>query len=86
VKKRAIVSFLSDYGLQDEFVGICHGVMLRIAPHIRIVDIHHSILRQDIRHGAVVLSQSIPPWAPIVVRSWSRARGVRSSSDPITVC
>ncbi len=59
MKKRAIVSFLSDYGLQDEFVGICHGVMLRIAPHIRIVDIHHSILRQDIRHGAVVLSQSI---------------------------
>lgn len=59
MKKRAIVSFLSDYGLQDEFVGICHGVMLRIAPHIRIVDIHHSILRQDIRHGAVVLSQSV---------------------------
>lgn len=59
MKKRAIVSFLSDYGLQDEFVGICHGVMLRIAPHIRIVDVHHSILRQDIRHGAVVLSQSI---------------------------
>jgi S-adenosyl-L-methionine hydrolase (adenosine-forming) len=59
VKKRAIVSFLSDYGLQDEFVGICHGVMLRIAPHIRIVDIHHSILRQDIRHGAVVLQQSV---------------------------
>ena len=59
MKKRAIVSFLSDYGLQDEFVGVCHGVMLRIAPHIRLVDIHHSILRQDIRHGAVVLSQSV---------------------------
>lgn len=59
MKKRAIVSFLSDYGLQDEFVGVCHGVMLRIAPHIRIVDIHHSILRQDIRHGAVVLEQSV---------------------------
>lgn len=59
MKKRAIVTFLSDYGVQDEFVGVCHGVMLRIAPHIRIVDIHHSILRQDIRHGAVVLSQSV---------------------------
>ena len=59
MKQRAIVSFLSDYGLQDEFVGICHGVMLRIAPHVRIVDIHHSILRQDIRHGAVVLQQSV---------------------------
>ncbi len=59
VKKRDFVTFLSDYGLEDEFVGVCHAVMLRIAPHIRIVDVHHNILRQDIRHGAVVLLQSI---------------------------
>jgi hypothetical protein len=57
MKKRDIVTFLSDYGLEDEFVGICHGVMLRIAPHLRIIDLHHNILRQDIRHGAVVLEQ-----------------------------
>ena len=54
-----IATFLSDYGLEDEFVGVCHGVMLRIAPHLRIVDIHHYIQRQDIRHGAVVLQQSV---------------------------
>jgi S-adenosyl-L-methionine hydrolase (adenosine-forming) len=60
VKKRGIVTFLSDYGLEDEFVGVCHGVMLRIAPHLRIVDVHHGILRQDIRHGAVVLKQALP--------------------------
>jgi S-adenosylmethionine hydrolase len=59
VAKRDVVTFLSDYGLQDEFVGVCHGVMLRIAPHLRIVDVHHYILRQDIRHGAVVLEQSV---------------------------
>lgn len=56
--KREIVAFLSDYGLDDEFVGVCHGVMLGIAPHLRIVDVHHNILRQDIRHGAVVLRQT----------------------------
>ena len=55
VKKRDFVTFLSDYGLEDEFVGICHAAMLRIAPHLRIIDVHHNILRQDIRHGAVVL-------------------------------
>jgi S-adenosylmethionine hydrolase len=60
VAKRDVVTFLSDYGLEDEFVGVCHGVMLRIAPHLRLVDIHHNILRQDIRHGAVVLRQTIP--------------------------
>jgi S-adenosylmethionine hydrolase len=58
--ERGIVTFLSDYGLEDEFVGVCHGVMLMINPRLRIVDVHHQILRQDIRHGAVVLSQTIP--------------------------
>lgn len=59
MEKRSVVTFLSDYGLEDEFVGVCHGVMLRIAPQVLIVDIHHNILRQDIRHGAIVLQQSI---------------------------
>ena len=55
-----IVTFLSDYGLEDEFVGVCHAVMQRIAPGLRVVDVHHNILRQDIRHGAVVLLQTLP--------------------------
>ncbi len=60
MKGAGIVTFLSDYGLEDEFVGVCHGVMLKIAPGLKIIDVHHNILRQDIRHGAVVLKQSIP--------------------------
>lgn len=59
MEKRQIVTFLSDYGLEDEFVGACHGVMLRIAPAIQVVHVHHNILRQDIRHGAIVLQQSV---------------------------
>ena len=59
MEKRQIVTFLSDYGLEDEFVGVCHGVMLRIAPTINVVHVHHNILRQDIRHGAIVLQQSV---------------------------
>lgn len=58
--ERQIVTFLSDYGLEDEFVGVCHGVILRIAPQALVVHVHHNILRQDIRHGAVVLQQSVP--------------------------
>jgi len=34
--------------------------MLGIAPHIRVIDVHHNIVRQDIRHGAVVLRQTAP--------------------------
>lgn len=59
MKKSDVVTFLSDYGLEDEFVGVCHAVMMRIAPHVRVVDVHHNILRQDIRHGAVVLLQTV---------------------------
>ncbi|MGH2753892.1 MAG: SAM hydrolase/SAM-dependent halogenase family protein [Actinomycetota bacterium] len=59
MRKREIVTFLSDYGLEDEFVGVCHGVMLRVAPHLQVVHVHHNILRQDIRHGAIVLQQSV---------------------------
>ena len=58
--ERQIVTFLSDYGLEDEFVGVCHGVILRIAPRVQVVHVHHNILRQDIRHGAIVLQQSVP--------------------------
>lgn len=53
-----IVTFTSDYGLEDEFVGVCHGVMLNIASDLKIVDVHHNVLRQDVRHGSVVLEQS----------------------------
>ena len=55
-----MVTFLSDYGLEDEFVGVCEGVILRIAPALNVIHVHHNILRQDIRHGAVVLQQSVP--------------------------
>ncbi len=58
-KGSKIVTFSSDYGLEDEFVGVCRGVMLRIAPDLSIIDVHHNVLRQDIRHGAVVLAQAI---------------------------
>ena len=54
------VSFLSDYGLADEFVGICHGVMVRIAPELRIIDVTHGIERHDVRAGALVLRNALP--------------------------
>jgi S-adenosyl-L-methionine hydrolase (adenosine-forming) len=54
------IVFLSDYGLEDEFVGICHGVIERLAPGTTIIDLTHAIPRQDVLRGALVLAQSIP--------------------------
>ncbi len=52
------IVFLTDYGLGDEFVGVCHGVMLRIAPDARIIDLTHAVSRQDVLQGAVTLGRA----------------------------
>jgi S-adenosylmethionine hydrolase len=58
VTARPIV-FLSDYGLEDEFVGICHAVMVRISPESRIVDLSHAVPPQDVLRGALTLHRAI---------------------------
>ena len=53
------ISFLSDFGLADEFVGVVHGVIERIAPGIRIIDVTHGIRRGNIRSGALALLRAV---------------------------
>jgi S-adenosyl-L-methionine hydrolase (adenosine-forming) len=57
------ITFLSDYGRTDDFVGVCHAVMARLAPDARVVDITHGIDRHDVRTGAMVLRNTLP-YAP----------------------
>src|SRR3954471_811077 len=54
------ISFLTDYGHADEFVGVCHGVMQRIAPGVVIVDVTHSVPRHDVTRGALTLANAMP--------------------------
>jgi S-adenosylmethionine hydrolase len=64
------VSFLSDYGLTDEFVGVCKAVVLRAAPSARIIDITHGIPPFDVRAGALALARSaqyLPPGVVLAV-------------------
>jgi S-adenosylmethionine hydrolase len=78
------ISFLSDYGLVDEFVGVCHGVMLRIAPDVRIVDVCHGIRPQNISQGATVLAQAVP-YLPVGVHLAVVDPGVGSGRLPIAL-
>jgi S-adenosyl-L-methionine hydrolase (adenosine-forming) len=55
-----IVTFLTDFGLQDDFVGTCHGVIARIAPDARVIDITHGIEPQAVLQGALVLRNTLP--------------------------
>jgi S-adenosylmethionine hydrolase len=58
------ITFLSDYGLEDDFVGVCHAVIARIASDARIVDLTHGLARHDIRTAALVLRRALPFCAP----------------------
>ncbi|MFW6090824.1 MAG: SAM hydrolase/SAM-dependent halogenase family protein [Actinomycetota bacterium] len=61
------VALLTDYGRRDGFVAACHGVIARIAPDVRVIDITHDVPPQDIRHGAAVLAQTVPYLPPAVI-------------------
>jgi S-adenosylmethionine hydrolase len=54
------LTFLSDYGLQDEFVGVCHGVIARRCPAAHVIDITHAVPRHDVRAGALALAAALP--------------------------
>jgi S-adenosylmethionine hydrolase len=55
-----LITFLSDYGLEDDFVGVCHAVIARVAPDARVVDLTHSVARHDVRMGALMLRRALP--------------------------
>ncbi len=54
------ISFTTDYGLSDGFVAACHGVIARIAPSVRLIDVTHEVPPQQVRKGAEVLAQTAP--------------------------
>jgi S-adenosylmethionine hydrolase len=51
---------LSDYGPGDEYVGVVHGVIARIAPGVRVLDLGHGVPPQDVRTGARRLARALP--------------------------
>ncbi|MBT8165071.1 MAG: SAM-dependent chlorinase/fluorinase [Acidimicrobiia bacterium] len=76
------ISFLSDFGLTDEFVGVVHGVVARIEPELRVIDVTHGIERGNVRAGALALLRAIqylPEGVALVVVD----PGVGTSRRPI---
>ena len=55
-----VITFLSDFGLQDDFVGTCHGVIATIAPEARVIDLTHGIRPGHVLQGALVLANTLP--------------------------
>jgi S-adenosylmethionine hydrolase len=57
------ITFLSDYGYEDEFAGVCRAVIARIAPDALVIDITHGIGRHAVERGAAILANALP-YAP----------------------
>jgi hypothetical protein len=53
------VCFLSDYGYEDDFAGTCRGVIARLAPDVRLIDVTHGIVRHDVLGAAFVLRNTL---------------------------
>ncbi len=87
------ITFLTDFGLQDDFVGVCRGVMKRIARDAQILDVTHGIAPQAVRQGALVLARAIPYLPPGIhlavvdpgVGSERRALAVRTAAGRVYV-
>jgi S-adenosylmethionine hydrolase len=79
-----VVCFLSDFGLRDDFVGTCHGVIARIAPSARVIDVTHGIPAQAVLQGALVLASTLP-YMPVGVHLAVVDPGVGGARRPIAL-
>jgi len=78
------ITFLTDFGLQDDFVGTCHGVMKRIAPEVEIIDVTHGIPPQAVLQGALVLANTIA-YMPMGVHLTVVDPGVGGPRRPLAI-
>jgi S-adenosylmethionine hydrolase len=78
------ITFLTDFGLDDVFVGLCHAVMAAIAPTVPVADLTHQIPPQDVRSGAMVLADCVP-YVPAAVHLAVVDPGVGSQRDGVVL-
>src|SRR5919206_3638709 len=78
------IPFLTDFGLRDDFVGTCHGVMKRIAPDVDVIDITHGIDPQQVMQGALVLANTLP-YMPVGVHLAVVDPGVGGARRPLAL-
>src|SRR5437762_181931 len=67
MRRHDTVSFLSDYGLTDEFVGVVKSVIRSLAPHATVIDVTHDVPPHDVRAGSLALVRAVQYLAPGVV-------------------
>lgn len=83
--RSGLVTLLTDFGLQDPFVGIMKGVILGLEPTLRLIDLTHGIAPQDVLHGALALESAWRYFPPGTVHVAVVDPGVGSARHPLLV-
>ena len=83
--ERRVVTFTTDFGLSEPFVGIMHGVVLNINPEASVVDVCHAVASYDVFDGAWTIAQSYRFFPPRTVHVVVVDPGVGSHRRPIIV-
>lgn len=78
-----IVTILTDFGIQHEFVGIMKGVIYGIAPNVHIVDFTHNISPQNIREGAMSIWRAYPFFPKDTIHLFVVDPGVGTKRRPL---
>jgi S-adenosyl-L-methionine hydrolase (adenosine-forming) len=80
-----IITLLSDFGTRDAYVGIMKGVILKIAPAVRLVDLTHGVPPQDVVTGALLLRSAVRYFSSETIHVAVVDPGVGSARDPLVV-
>jgi S-adenosyl-L-methionine hydrolase (adenosine-forming) len=80
-----VVTFTTDFGSSDAYVGAMKGVVLSLAPRAVLVDITHAVPPQDIRVGALTLAAAAPYFPPGSIHVAVVDPGVGGGRDAIAV-
>lgn len=78
------ITLLTDYGLEDEFAGVCRAVIARLAPDALVIDLSHGISPHNVAEGANVLASALP-YAPAGVHVAIVDPGVGSERRGVAV-
>lgn len=80
-----LIALLTDFGLEDAYVGVMKGVMLGICPSAQLVDLSHAVAPQDVRGAAYLLLTAYRYFSPDTVFLVVVDPGVGTARAPIAV-
>lgn len=81
--RRPVITLLTDFGIEDAFVGVMKGVILSLAPEAQLIDLTHRVKPQSIHQAARVLRYSVPYFPPDTIHLVVVDPGVGSQRKPM---